>query len=56
MPVRRCAFCGVPLDLWGEPGPICLACVTAPQEDGLYGPMIEPEDTEPPTGLPIEED
>jgi hypothetical protein len=50
--LRRCAFCSCLLDLAGETGPVCGACLTAPGEDGLFGPMIQREDTDPPRGIP----
>jgi hypothetical protein len=54
--VRRCVFCGCLLDVAGETGMVCHACLNAPGEDGLFGPHIEPEPNEPPYGLPAEED
>jgi hypothetical protein len=46
MTVRRCASCLCLLDLAGEIGPLCGACIHAPEDPALFGPVIEPEVTD----------
>jgi hypothetical protein len=46
--IRRCACCLCLLDPETEgAGPICLSCVSLPDDDGLYGPALQYEVTEP---------